>query len=113
MADEPVDVLPTIKYTKKMTYINMVIKETLHMNGPAVHVLTRIAAEDTELSRTFVPEGTQLTINTFDIQHTEEFWKNSDVFDPERFDENGEAARKPEKIWLGSLLEMVQESVSV
>lgn len=89
LGDAPMDVLPTIEDTKNMTYINMVIKETLRINGPAVRVLTRITNQDTELSGTFIPKGTQLTVNIFDIQHTEEYWKNASIFDPERFSDDG------------------------
>lgn len=89
LGDTPANVIPTVEDTKKMTYVNMVIKETLRINGPAVRVMTRIANKDTEISGTFIPKGTKLTVNIFDIQHNEAYWKNASVFDPERFSEDG------------------------
>nr|BDB32861.1 cytochrome P450 monooxygenase [Thamnidium elegans] len=93
LGDEPYDVLPTVEDTKNMTYINQIMKETLRINGPASKVVSRIATEDTTLSGTFIPKGTLLTVNIFDIQHSNTYWKDASTFNPDRFSENGEAAR--------------------
>lgn len=69
------------------------MKETLRINGPASKVVSRIATEDTTLSGTFIPKGTMLTVNIFDIQHSNTYWKDASKFNPDRFSENGEAAR--------------------
>jgi cytochrome P450 len=95
LGDEPVDVLPTVEDTKRMTYINQIMKETLRINGPATRVVSRLAMEDTVLpSGTFIPKGTQVTVNIFNIQHSNKVWKNSDKFDPDRFAEDGESTRE-------------------
>lgn len=69
------------------------MKETLRINGPAVKTLVRKASEDTELSGTFIPKGTRLSVNIFTIHHSEKVWINPSQFDPERFSENGEGIR--------------------
>ncbi|KAG2204329.1 hypothetical protein INT47_009371 [Mucor saturninus] len=94
LGDEPEDVLPTLEETRRMTYINQIMKETLRINGPTPRILPRVATEDTYLSNTFIPKGTWITVNMFDIQHNDNIWKDSQKFDPERFAEDGEAVRE-------------------
>lgn len=77
-----------------MTYINQIMKETLRINGPATRVIPRIAKEDTDLSGTFIPKGTQLTVNIYNIQHDDNYWKDGDKFNPDRFSEDGDATRE-------------------
>ncbi|KAI8878901.1 cytochrome P450 [Backusella circina FSU 941] len=89
LGDEPEDVLPTVADTKNMTYINQIIKEVLRINGPVNNISARIAQEDCELAGTFIPKGTQLVINMFDIHHCKKNWSNPLVFDPERFAGDG------------------------
>lgn len=93
MGDELKDVLPTIEDTKRMTYISQIMKETLRINPPVVITAPRIAVEDTELSGVFIPKGTTVITDIFDVHHTEKIWKNADRFDPDRFSQNGEAAQ--------------------
>lgn len=82
-----------------MTYISQIIKETLRINGSVTKAILRVAAEDTELSGTFIPKGTKLVVNIFNIQHSEKVWKNADKFDPDRFSENGEASHAESMAW--------------
>ncbi|KAI8054841.1 cytochrome P450 [Thamnidium elegans] len=94
LGDEPCDILPTIEDTKKMTYINQIMKETLRINGPVARTLPRVVQEDIFLSGTFVPKGTLLVVNMFGIQHSNKIWSDPDVFNPDRFSENGEGIRE-------------------
>ncbi|KAI9469994.1 MAG: cytochrome P450 [Benjaminiella poitrasii] len=94
LGDEPFDVLPTIEQLKQIVYINQVIKETLRLNGPTVGVLPRIVTEDTLLpSGVFVPKGTSITVDIFNIHHCSKYWTHEDTFDPERFGDYGEGVR--------------------
>lgn len=93
MGDQPADVLPTIEDTKKMKYLNQIIKESLRINPPVFSTIPRIAMEDTELSGTFIPKGTPVFVNIFDIQHSENIWENADKFDPERFSDSKEGSQ--------------------
>lgn len=84
-----------------MTYINQIIKETLRINGPATRVLPRVAKEDTDLGGKFIPKGTLVTVNIFNVQHDDRIWENSKTFNPDRFSEDGEGNRRAEGLtWL-------------
>lgn len=100
LGDEPVDILPTVEDTKKMIYINQIMKETLRINGPVTRVVPRLAMEDTVLpSGTFIPKGSQVTVNVFNIQHSNKVWKDGDKFNPDRFGEDGESTRGAGEGW--------------
>ncbi|KAI9257800.1 cytochrome P450 [Helicostylum pulchrum] len=81
LGDESCDVLPTIEDTKRMAYINQIIKETLRINGPVARTITHVAREDSVLSVKF---GAIL------------------MYNPDRFSENGEGVREAgeEMTWI-------------
>ncbi|KAI9493100.1 cytochrome P450 [Zychaea mexicana] len=87
------DILPTIEQTRELKYINMVIKETLRISSPGVSMMPRVASQDTELSGVFIPKGTRLAIDMYDLHHNPKVWKNPKQFDPERFAPGGEAEK--------------------
>ncbi|CAO3635450.1 unnamed protein product [Cunninghamella blakesleeana] len=91
LGDEPVNVYPTFEQTKKLIYINQIIKETLRTNGPVSEVTPRITTEDTELSGVFIPKNTAVIANIYDIHRNPNIWKNPDTFNPDRFATGGEA----------------------
>ncbi|KAI7883814.1 cytochrome P450 [Mucor mucedo] len=86
LGDEPVDILPVIGETKQMTYINQIMLETLRINGPLPSLVPRCASRDVELFGTFIPKGTPINANIFNIHHSEKLWKDSHVFNPDRFE---------------------------
>jgi cytochrome P450 len=73
-----------------MKYINQIMKETLRINSPIPSVIPRVATEDTELSGVFIPKGTMVAVNMFEIQHNKKYWKDGDQFNPDRFSEDVE-----------------------
>ncbi|GAA5801590.1 hypothetical protein HPULCUR_007038 [Helicostylum pulchrum] len=79
------DVIPTVEETKQMTYINQIIKETLRLKAPVPRLTPRLVTEDTFLSGTFIPKGSRVTINIYDMHHSEKVWENPTEFDPDRF----------------------------
>ncbi|KAI9495417.1 cytochrome P450 [Zychaea mexicana] len=85
------DILPTLEQTRELNYLNMVIKETLRITPPAVSTVARIATQDTELSGVFIPKGTRVAVDVYELHRNPQVWKNPDVFDPERFAPGGEA----------------------
>ncbi|KAI8879155.1 cytochrome P450, partial [Backusella circina FSU 941] len=93
LGDEPEDILPTVEETKRMTFINQIMKETLRLNGPAANIVSRVAKEDCELAGTFVPKGSKVTVNLFETMHSEKNWKNALKFDPDRFAADGDGAQ--------------------
>ncbi|KAF7721122.1 cytochrome P450-dit2 [Apophysomyces ossiformis] len=99
LGDEPFDVLPTIEQVKKLRYIGQVIKETMRINTPVTQNATRRTTEDMELASVFIPKGTPVVSDIFDIHHNPNIWKDPYTFNPDRFSPNGEAEEHP-SAWL-------------
>jgi cytochrome P450 len=66
--------------------MDLVFKETMRMNAP-VGSIARRAIKDTEIDGYYIPKGTRLVLAIYVTQRMEPWWKNPDVFDPERFSE--------------------------
>ncbi|KAI8146538.1 cytochrome P450 [Fennellomyces sp. T-0311] len=94
------DILPTLEQTRDLPYINMIIKEALRVHPPAVSTVARLATRDTELSGVFIPKGTKVTLDLYELHHNPTVWKNPDVFDPERFAPGGEAEQIDGMPWI-------------
>ncbi|KAI9029851.1 cytochrome P450 [Phycomyces nitens] len=90
LGDSPQDVIPSVEETKEMEYINMVIKESLRIKGPVTAIPVRRATEDTDIEGVFIPKGTLLTSDIYNLHHNPKLWKNPETFDPERFRKGGE-----------------------
>jgi len=67
-----------------LTSMDLVFKETLRMNAP-VGTLARRAITDTELDGHYIPQGTNLMLGIYATQRMDPWWRDPDVFDPERF----------------------------
>ncbi|KAI7883978.1 cytochrome P450 [Lichtheimia hyalospora FSU 10163] len=93
LGDAQEDVMPDDDQIRSMPYINMVMKENLRMHPPVAVLPVRQATEDTDLAGTFVPKGTKITLDIYELQHNPNVWKDPDTFQPERFETNGEAER--------------------
>ncbi|KAI8070960.1 cytochrome P450 [Gongronella butleri] len=109
------DIYPTLEHTREFTYMNQIIKEvpiqiqshvlfnsqngkSLRIVGPVVHLVTpRIAQQDMYLADVFIPKGTQVNVNMYDLHHNPENWSDPFKFDPSRFDPDGEAERNAQK----------------
>ncbi len=80
----------------EMKYLDMVVNESLR-KYPPVFVLTRKCTEEYKVPNTnlIIPKGTQCTIPIYSIHHDEEYYPQPDVFDPERFNNQNVANRKP------------------
>lgn len=63
------------------------------MNGPLPHVLPRISTEDSMFSGTFVPKNSVIAIDLYNIHHSGKVWRDTEVFNPDRFEEGGEAGK--------------------
>jgi cytochrome P450 len=77
---------PVIGYddVDQLPLMDLVFKETLRMNAP-VGMVAREALKDTEIEGRFVPRGTKLMLGIYPMQRLEPYWRDPDVFDPERF----------------------------
>ncbi|KAI7871653.1 cytochrome P-450 cyp509A1 [Spinellus fusiger] len=98
LGDSPEDAIPTVDQVKAMEYLNMVIKETLRMNGSARNTTTRVASEDTELCGVFIPKGTHVSADIYELQHNPLIWSDPNVYNPERFAPGGEAEKLSKEI---------------
>ncbi|CDS05134.1 hypothetical protein LRAMOSA07663 [Lichtheimia ramosa] len=85
------DPTPSLDQMRSLSYINMVIKETLRLNPPAVSIIPRVATRDTELNGVFIPKGTRISLDIIDLQRNPAIWQDPDTFRPERFAPGGEA----------------------
>lgn len=92
LCDEPEDVVPTLEDATQMTYIKQVIKESLHLTSPATAVVPRMCTEDSVFSGQFVPKGTVLAVQMYNIHHREKYWDDAYTFNPDRFADDAEAS---------------------
>ncbi|KAI8647570.1 cytochrome P450, partial [Parasitella parasitica] len=93
LGDAPEDILPSSDQLKQLNYINQVIKETLRMNGPAAQIVPRVSQQDTDLAGSFIPKGSLVTVDLYNIHHSKKVWKDADQFNPERFAPKGESSQ--------------------
>lgn len=72
---------------KKMTYMKMVIKETLRMHEPPPFLLTRECASHIQIGGYDILPGTRVLINSWGIGRDPRIWtENASEFYPERFE---------------------------
>lgn len=71
------------------TYYNKCYKELMRYRPLVIYTSFRTAKKDIiTLNNSIIPEGSILMYNLWHVHHNKEFWKDPDVYDPERFDEN-------------------------
>lgn len=79
---EPVD----FNMLSKLTYTEMVIKETLRL-FPVTAFTLRTTTDDFELDEYTIPAGANILISTYAVHHNKKYWgENAEVFIPERFE---------------------------
>ena len=76
-----------------MTYITQILNESMRIVTPAPRPLSRVSQKDSELSGMFIPKGTSITVDLYDIHHNNQVWENPSEFNPDRFAEDGEASQ--------------------
>lgn len=74
---------------KNMSYLHVVIKETLRLHAPLPLLVPRQSIEDTELDGYHVPKGTLVFINAWAIARDPNNWERPEDFWPERFTDGG------------------------
>ncbi|XP_017757738.1 PREDICTED: cytochrome P450 6B1-like [Eufriesea mexicana] len=86
----------TYNVVKDMKYLDKVFKETLRKYPPAMFLRRKCNGNYTfSGTKVTITKGTKLIIPVYGIQKDPNIYPNPDVFDPERFNEDAEAARHP------------------
>lgn len=71
--------------TKKLVYIQAIIKETLRLYPPAPLSVPHESGEDCVVGGYNIPKGTRLLTNIWKIHRDPNAWSNPNEFQPERF----------------------------
>ncbi|WCJ28165.1 cytochrome P450 family 71 subfamily B polypeptide 23 [Euphorbia peplus] len=73
---------------QKLTYLSLVLKETLRLHPPAPLLLPRESTKSCEIAGYEIPAKTKVIINAWAIGRDPEAWEEAEVFKPERFMDN-------------------------
>ncbi|TYJ43374.1 hypothetical protein E1A91_A03G148300v1, partial [Gossypium mustelinum] len=72
----------------KLTYLNMVIKETLRLHPPGVLLLPRETMSQIKIGDYDINPRTRIAVNVWAIGRDPDIWDNPEEFIPERFIDN-------------------------
>jgi cytochrome P450 len=76
--------MPTVSDLTKLTYTEMIAKETMRLYPPA-YAVGREALEETEIGGFRVPKGSQVFAFQWVTQRDQRYFENPDDFDPDRW----------------------------
>mmetsp|Transcript_54682 Transcript_54682/g.90880 ORF Transcript_54682/g.90880 Transcript_54682/m.90880 type:complete len:515 (-) Transcript_54682:325-1869(-) len=91
----PDKLVPSYDDVCKLDYLNLVIKESLRRYPPAFSLTLRRCTRDDVLGEYFVPKGTYVTVQVYNIHMHPKYWDDPQVFDPERFTADRSEHRHP------------------
>ncbi|KAL2495487.1 Cytochrome [Forsythia ovata] len=74
---------------ERLSYLKMVLKETLRLHPPLPLLLPRICREPKEIDGYDIPINTRVILNAFAINRDPEYWEDAESFKPERFANSG------------------------
>ncbi|CAL5052704.1 unnamed protein product [Urochloa decumbens] len=72
---------------RELSYLHMVIKETLRLHLPSPLLLPRESIERCQILGYEVPKGTMVMVNAGALSIDPEYWDEPEVFRPERFED--------------------------
>ncbi|XP_009616520.1 desmethyl-deoxy-podophyllotoxin synthase-like [Nicotiana tomentosiformis] len=73
-------------HIQKLTYLRMVIKETLRIHPPGPLSFARESREESEIDGYTIPNKTLVLLNLWAVGRDPKHWENPETFDPDRFD---------------------------
>ncbi len=76
---------PVYSDVARLTYTEMVIKETLRLYPPTWSLVPRVAAQDVELGGNRIRHGTWVIVSPYATHHDLRFFSEPEQFDPDRF----------------------------
>jgi cytochrome P450 len=78
------------EHLRSLTYVRNVFRETVRLYPP-ITFIPRVAARATQIGSFKVKRGAMIMISPWTIHRNERYWKNANVFDPDRFSVEREA----------------------
>uniref|UniRef100_A0A0D3FKZ5 Cytochrome P450 n=1 Tax=Oryza barthii TaxID=65489 RepID=A0A0D3FKZ5_9ORYZ len=69
----------------KLSYLHLVIRETLRLHAPGPFLLPRECREQCNIMGYDIPKGTRVLVNAWAIARDTRYWEDPEVFKPERF----------------------------
>ncbi|XP_040378261.1 dolabradiene monooxygenase-like [Oryza brachyantha] len=69
----------------KLSYLHLVIKETLRLHATGPFLLPRECHEPCNIKSYDIPEGTRVPVNAWAIARDAMYWEDAEIFKPERF----------------------------
>ncbi|AES94842.1 putative premnaspirodiene oxygenase [Medicago truncatula] len=73
---------------EKLSYLKLVIKETLRLHPPSPLLVPRLSTELTKIDGYDIPKNTTVFINAWAIGRDPKYWNDAERFIPERFDDS-------------------------
>ncbi|KAK7364065.1 hypothetical protein VNO80_12419 [Phaseolus coccineus] len=73
---------------KKLSYLNMVVKETLRLHPAGPLLVPRECREDVIIDGYLIKKKSRIMVNAWAIGRDPKVWDNAEIFDPTRFENN-------------------------